>query len=383
MKIKRVLMMVLLGGVLVTSLVASAQESPATSVPVEFIGAVEALNPGQLIVDQLPVNIASTVIPPPVQVGSFVRVKGTLQADGSIQAQEVSLLNAEPEPVAQQPVPAATLVPTVTLAVPGTVDASCLPGPDYWKTRPAEWPATVLTVGSQNYTQAELLNLLYAEPGADASLLLARQIVAAQLNILNGADGSLIQSTLAQASTLLQNVATFRGRLPYATSLTSTIGQQMVNAAGLLEQFNASVAASVCQAAATPDLTTSVVMEGKVDQIEGNRLSVNGLAFQLDPANPLLAALRLGDNVRIEGAFQDNGGTLLLVPASIQIARNVPTPPPVVNVSNNTASSGATVTGNPGGNNNRGMGDDKDKDKGMGNDKKDKDKDKGMGMGDD
>ncbi len=62
-------------------------------------------------------------------------------------------------------------------------------------------------LGSQTYSKAELLTILRtrvgAGPKADASLILADQLIAAKLNIANGVDGTPVASTIADADAVL------------------------------------------------------------------------------------------------------------------------------------------------------------------------------------
>ena len=109
----------------------------------------------------------------------------------------------------------------------------------YWKNNPDLWPAESLMLGSQTYTKAELLTILNTPIGAgkkaDASLILADQVIATKLNIANGADGTPVQDTIDDADTLLSG---YGGKLPYHVRPNSTNGQQMVNDAATLESFN-------------------------------------------------------------------------------------------------------------------------------------------------
>ena len=77
----------------------------------------------------------------------------------------------------------------------------------YWKNNSNAWPVNSLTLGSQSYTKAELITILKTRigsgPRADASLILADQLIAAKLNIANGADGTLVTSTIADADAVL------------------------------------------------------------------------------------------------------------------------------------------------------------------------------------
>lgn len=67
----------------------------------------------------------------------------------------------------------------------------------YWKTHPEAWPVTSLTLGTVSYTQAELLSILNTPSGGNGLIILAHQLIAAKLNIANGADPSFISGVIA------------------------------------------------------------------------------------------------------------------------------------------------------------------------------------------
>src|SRR5262245_47176546 len=117
----------------------------------------------------------------------------------------------------------------------GPVTFACPQGLGFWKNHPDTWRVTSLTLGSQTYTQAELLALFDAPPSDDASVVLAHQLIAAKLNIANGSNPAPISSAIADADKLLSQ---FFGKLPYNVSTSSTIGQQMVNDANVLDRYN-------------------------------------------------------------------------------------------------------------------------------------------------
>jgi hypothetical protein len=108
----------------------------------------------------------------------------------------------------------------------------------FWKNH-TDWPVASLTLGCQNYTEAQclvLLNLSTPARTADASLILAKQLIAAKLNVANNAlNWPLIVPVIQQADALL---CTFTGALPYHVNPSSTAGQQMVALAALLDAFN-------------------------------------------------------------------------------------------------------------------------------------------------
>ena len=69
----------------------------------------------------------------------------------------------------------------------------------YWKNHPEAWPVLNLTLGTVNYTQAQLLQILNQPVSGNGLVSLAHQLIAAKLNIANGADGTVINSTIAAA----------------------------------------------------------------------------------------------------------------------------------------------------------------------------------------
>ena len=106
----------------------------------------------------------------------------------------------------------------------------------FWKNHPDAWPVTSLTLGSQTYTQAQLLTILTTPVRADASLILADQLIAAKLNIADGSNPASVSTTITDANNLLSQFGT--NRLPYSVTTSSAIGQQMVNDANVLDRYN-------------------------------------------------------------------------------------------------------------------------------------------------
>jgi hypothetical protein len=113
----------------------------------------------------------------------------------------------------------------------------------YWKNNPRLWPVSSLTLGSQTYLKTELLNLLKTSTTSDASLILARQLIAAKLNIANGSDATPVSSTITHADSLFSQ---FAGKLPYKVKTTSTIGKAMVNDATILNNYNNGLFTQFC-----------------------------------------------------------------------------------------------------------------------------------------
>ena len=119
----------------------------------------------------------------------------------------------------------------------------------YWKNYPNAWPVNTLVLGSQTYTKTELLRILRTSSGsgtkADASLILADQLIAAKLNIANGADGTPVTSTIADADAVL-GLPQYTGKLPFRVRTNTTNGHLMVNDANVLNNYNNGLLTSGC-----------------------------------------------------------------------------------------------------------------------------------------
>jgi hypothetical protein len=106
-----------------------------------------------------------------------------------------------PTPTATE-TPTATPTPTPTPTPTGTPGA-CVYGQGYWKNHPEAWPVTTLQLGNVTYDQQQLLDILHTPVRGNGLVLLAHQLIAAKLNIANGADPSCIQDTIAAADALI------------------------------------------------------------------------------------------------------------------------------------------------------------------------------------
>jgi hypothetical protein len=73
----------------------------------------------------------------------------------------------------------------------------------YWKNHDADWPVSSLTLGTVSYTQSQLLSIFDAPVAGNGLISLAHQLIAAKMNIANGASGSAINSTIAAADALI------------------------------------------------------------------------------------------------------------------------------------------------------------------------------------
>jgi hypothetical protein len=79
------------------------------------------------------------------------------------------------------------------------VDCTCIPmtctyTPGFWKNHPEDWPVRHLTVGCDEYTQAELLHILDLPTNKNLAIKLFHHLVAAKLNVLIGADDYIMRA---------------------------------------------------------------------------------------------------------------------------------------------------------------------------------------------
>ncbi len=121
----------------------------------------------------------------------------------------------------------------------GKVDEVPLPQ-GTWKSTPATWPASALPMllGTTSYTQAQLITILKTAVGAgtkaDASVILAYQLIAAKLNVANGAASSPdVLNAIAAADAAIGGNA-----IPMKVKTNMALGKTMTSLATLLEPYN-------------------------------------------------------------------------------------------------------------------------------------------------
>jgi hypothetical protein len=114
-----------------------------------------------------------------------------------------------------------------------TVSNRCPLGSGFWKNHPSLWPVSQLTLGSITYNKTQLLSILNNPTTADASVILASQLIATLLDTANGSNPVPIASTVADANSLLAGA-----RIPCNVKTTCTAGKAMLSDAKLLSIYN-------------------------------------------------------------------------------------------------------------------------------------------------
>jgi hypothetical protein len=124
-----------------------------------------------------------------------------------------------------------------------TVTASnrCPLGSGYWKTHASLWPVSQLTLGTITYSNTQLLSILNNPTVADASVILARELIATLLDTANGSNPIPIASTVADADRLLAGA-----RIPSNVKTSTPTGKAMLSDAKLLNIYNMDVMTPGC-----------------------------------------------------------------------------------------------------------------------------------------
>jgi hypothetical protein len=93
---------------------------------------------------------------------------------------------------------------TITCATLACVGgSSCTYSQGYWRNHPNAWPVTSLTLGTVTYQAAELMAILDDPARGNGLVILVHQLIAAKLNIANGADPSAIQQAITDADNMI------------------------------------------------------------------------------------------------------------------------------------------------------------------------------------
>lgn len=87
-----------------------------------------------------------------------------------------------------------------------TDNTNCTYTQGYWKNHPNAWPTNSLTLGTVVYTKAQLLSIFDESVNGNGLVSLAHQLIAAKLNIQQGADPSAAAACIAAADALIGNL---------------------------------------------------------------------------------------------------------------------------------------------------------------------------------
>lgn len=87
--------------------------------------------------------------------------------------------------------------------VPCNPGQNCTYTQGYWKNHSDVWPLQSLTLGVVSYDASQLLQILNRPAQDNGLVILAHQLIAAKLNIANGADPTAVQPTVIDADRVI------------------------------------------------------------------------------------------------------------------------------------------------------------------------------------
>jgi hypothetical protein len=112
-----------------------------------------------------------------------------------------------------------------------TAQADCSLTQGFWKNHEEAWPVEELILGGTTYTKEQLLAILRTPSRGDATYILIDQLIAAKLNIANGADPTAIADTIVAADAWL-------AANPLGSKPTGTARADGLALAALLDSYN-------------------------------------------------------------------------------------------------------------------------------------------------
>jgi hypothetical protein len=69
--------------------------------------------------------------------------------------------------------------------------------------------------------------------------------------------------------------------------------------------------------------TATVSLDGPIEAITDNVVTVNEIQVQIDPADPILQTLQVGNFVSVQGNFEGSGANIILVVINVTVINNV------------------------------------------------------------
>jgi hypothetical protein len=138
-----------------------------------------------------------------------------------------ALPSQTPEPT-RTPTESPTLPPTPTLP---PAASGCTYSPDHWGWNPQAWPVEELELGGEVYRQDEALEILLADPAGDEAQALLQQLIAAKLNLENGAVWTEVEAAVEAAGEWLE-------AHPPGSKLKKPHREEAADLAEGLEEFN-------------------------------------------------------------------------------------------------------------------------------------------------
>lgn len=100
----------------------------------------------------------------------------------------------------------------------------------------------------------------------------------------------------------------------------------IVRVQGVLGSDNtvvATIISNILDANLANGVNATVGLDGPIEAINGGIVTVNGIPVQFSPDDPLLQTLQIGNFVSVQGNFENNGTSIVLVVVNIVVINNV------------------------------------------------------------
>ena len=150
--------------------------------------------------------------------------------------------------------------------------------------------------------------------------------------VVGGATVDLSQANIAipnvQVGTVVQITGSFSGGIIVATTIV------IVNLPGEATPEVTATLTPESTAAVTPAPTPTgssdpiIVIEGPVQSINVNIITIFNINIQVDSNDPILTQIQIGDNVHVEGHAVPQGNTIIIVAINITIVNVIVVNPP-------------------------------------------------------
>ena len=272
----------------------AAAQDTTTSSPIAFSGTVEAISGTQITVSGLVVDVSAIdpAVVSQIVIDAQIEISGTL-SNGVVAAVTVLIVSIPPPP----PVTVNGFVvifggvsfngtsTTFTYVVSGTGTPPDLSHFDL------QIPACTPTLSVTAYSPAEAVSF-----GVDPT---------------TGIDGIKWDLPLSVNDSRTYSIT-------FAGNVSTGVVQAAVK--GGTDFATISLPGPACERDDNnDDLPVVIIIEGPVQAINVNIITIFGINIEIDIDNPLLTVIRVGDIVRVEGGASSTNGTLVIVAVTIVI----------------------------------------------------------------
>ena len=197
----------------------------------------------------------------------------------------------------------------------------CEHNTDYWIAHTTDWALSTvpMKLGTKAYyNKNQTLELLNSSFTTDASIILAKSLIAAKLNVAQGSELAPVYSTINSAMNLIGN-----HRLPYdnPVSFSSPTGIQMLALAATLDSYNSgSLNTTACSGS-----PTSITRSNPVSEIDRSTLSYSFSVYPNPSNGSANISLSLPGSGKVSLTIYDVTGKLIKTIANRELNEGVHT----------------------------------------------------------